>query len=259
MLNIISNDMSPKDLATLRSIFGHTSVPSECLRFIDLKHQDIKDLNSNFFFVMGRMSIKECVRALSDLGVLTQHSFVGSDILDKENFFGLVVTELSLVEIMTSEDNKAFIWEKVKAIAEVYMASREFNDSIDDILPDSKPIEAPDASLEADLVSSEGEHTIVATDALGASDVTFNREELLQSLFEQISLTDPALEKGLSKYGVLTLDTSSGDLMVYPTSRIPESLDGHGVSFKSLIVVLKLASVLGSSSISFSKIIAGES
>lgn len=86
------------------------------------------------------------------------------------------------------------------------------------------------------------------------SDVTHDLSLLLKSLSSMVNMSDPALEKSLSRYKKFILATPNGEISVYPTARIPPTDVGLSISFKDLILLLKFADTMGASKITFNKV-----
>lgn len=253
MLNVIGHDFSQVDKDTIKMIFGLAKLEEHELRIIDSKYEDVDVGGLSALFVIGKTSIRTIVRELVKSGKLGKSTFVGNDMYNKESQFLFMNVGVNVTEVMTSQENKDFMWNKVQQAVEYYREIFPFDDSLDAI--DEAIANHEEIALEAEVpvitevVTEEAAPVTVRSE----SEITYNVEELLNALCEMVSLTDPGLTKTLAKYEKFKLITSGGELSVYPTTRIPENEEGFFISFKDLIVLLKFASIIDTSSITIEK------
>jgi len=267
LLNIICSSLTEINRDTIKMVFQHAEMGANDIRIIDIAHEDFDYSSADLLFVLGTSTVRTVVRSLVKAGRLSASSFTGNDLYDPDSGFMLVNVALEPSDIVISQENKDFMWGKVKGAATTYKKIVPFNDPIDDILP-SEPVAAV-AAVETPVepVASVGEMVIpmivtepvvVETPAVmvdGNNDsMTFSTSEMLDKLFEQVAINDPSLSKTLSKYAKMTLHTSSGDLDVYPTSRIPaDGEEGFFMALKDLVILLKFSSITSSDQITLHK------
>jgi len=234
MLNIITYDMKSGDKDVINMIFSHLPIADGCISFHDLKHEDLNIENMNAIFAIGKVSIRMVARSLIKAGKIGQSTFVGNDIYNKKSKFLFMNASVSISEIMTSQENKEFIWDKVKTVVEYY------NDIFLDI-------------EDSDGLKVKDQEDIKVKDIEDIGTSKYNSAEMLNLLFDKINLSDPGLMKSLSKYDKFILNTSSGDLVVYPTNRIPDKEEEFFITLKDLIVLLKFSDILDVETIMLSR------
>ena len=171
---------------------------------------------------------------------------------------------LEVYEIMTSQENKNFMWDKVSSSAELYLKMNPKANIVFDEIPDLTVSEPVEVEMQPPLVSEifepefsvEQNITTMASPSLDVvtigDETTYNIVEMLDKLYEHVSVTDPSLGKMLSKYEKFTLHTSSGELDVYPTTRIPED-NRNSITFKDLVMLLKYFSIMGAEQVTLKK------
>lgn len=253
MLNVIGYDFNQVDKDTIKMIFGLAKLEEHELRIIDSKHEDVDVGALSALFVIGKTAIRTMVRELVKSGKLGKSTFVGNDMYNKESQFLFMNVGVNVSEVMTSQENKDFMWSKVQQAAKYYREIFPFNDSLAAL--DEAIASDEEVALEVEEVPVQ-QAPIPSEDAQAvdmATEITYDVEELLNALCEMVSLTDPGLTKTLAKYEKFKLTTSGGELSVYPTTRIPENEEGFFISFKDLIVLLKFASIIDTSSITIEK------
>lgn len=261
MITIILSKYSQDDIETIAKIFGYAKIDKHELSFVDVGNFDSlpRDL---IFFSIDKEATRSLVRRLISEGVLDKSTFVGNDMINKDSKFLFFNVSLSIVDIMTSQDNKDFMWDKVQKFVSSYREMVPFDDSIEaiDVAPSAAsiaPVEEPVSDGIAEYVAEDVKELPSvdgATDLDKLPDVTHNFPLLLQSLTSMVNMSDPGLEKSLAKYQKFILTTPSGEVSVYPTSRIPKEDTGCFISFKDLILLLRFAESMDTHKITFQKI-----
>jgi len=237
MLNIIGYEFNQLDKDTIKMIFKHAGMDEKELHLIDLKHED-PDLDSiDATFAVGKVAIRMVVRGLVKSGKIGQSAFVGNDMYNKESKFLFINVGVNISEIMTSQENKDFVWEKVQSMVKYYK----------DIFPYKQIAELDTAIVEQDIDNQDV--PIVTSD----DNATYSVSEILQSLYDRVNIADPGLTKSLSKYEKFILRTTTGELSVYPTNRIPVDEEGFFISLKDLVVLLKFSVIINTECITLSK------
>jgi len=249
MLNIIGYEFNQLDKDTIKMIFKHAGMEEEELYVVDFKHEE-PDLDTmDAIFAVGKVAIRMVVRSLVKSGKIGQSTFVGNDMYNKEAGFLFINVGVNISEIMTSQENKDFVWEKVQSTVKYYREIFPFESFVE-------PLEGIDdagemAKLDAALVEEDIDNQDVPITV--GDNVTYNVGEILQSLYDRVNITDPGLTKTLSKYEKFVLHTTTGELSVYPTSRIPADEEGFFISLKDLIVLLKFSVIINTECITLSK------
>ena len=252
MLNVIGHDFSQVDKDAIKMIFGLAKLEEHEFKIIDSKYEDVNVEVLDAIFAIGKTSIRNIVRQLVKSGKLGKSTFVGNDMYNKESKFLFMNVGVNMSEVMTSQENKDFMWNKVQQAVEYYREIFPFDDSLGKL--DEAIAEGEEIALEAEEPAAEIiEIPAVVEIVNNESEITYDVDELLNALCEKVSLTDPGLTKTLAKYEKFKLITSGGELSVYPTTRVPDDEEGFFVSFKDLIVLLKFASIINTSSITIEK------
>jgi len=231
MLHIIVYDIEPNDKDVINMVFSHTDMSKDLISIHDLKHEDINIEDINAIFAIGKVAIRMIARNLIKSGKIGQSTFVGNDIYNKEASFLFMNAGVNISEVMTSQENKEFFWEKIKLTVEYYK---------DIFLNNKNPNEDISSMESVDLGILETN----SENLLSKEISSYNKEEVLNLLFDKVNLSDPGLMKSLSKYDRFILNTSSGDLVVYPTNRIPDKEDEFFITLKDLVVLLKFSDIL---------------
>jgi len=242
MLNIIGYEFNQLDKDTIKMIFSHAGMDKEEIHVVDFKHEE-PDLDTmDAIFAVGKVAIRMVVRSLVKSGKIGSSTFVGNDMYNKEAGFLFINVGVNISEIMTSQENKDFVWEKVQSTVKYYreiFPFKEINDT-DEI-----------AKLDAALVEEDIDNQDVPITV--GDNVTYSVGEILQSLYDRVNITDPGLTKTLSKYEKFILHTTTGDLSVYPTTRIPVDEEGFFISLKDLVILLKFSTIINTEFITLSK------
>lgn len=263
MLNIISFELSEVDKSNIKTVFGFTDLKESDYRIVDLKHEDLNLDTYNIVFVIGKYSIRKTMKSLISNGVLSQSIFTGKDIMDIENNFVLITINLDPQELMMSQENKSFMWEKAQQVATYYK-------QIDPNVPFGVKNDLTMAKVDEDLIKEDPDNAAMLADEprimseasktiapeknkVVIEDATYDIKEVLNALVDKVKLSDPSLTKALAKYEKMTLHTTNGDLNVYPTTRIPHDEDGFFITLKDLIIMLKFATITDTDSLTISK------
>jgi hypothetical protein len=259
MLFIYGTNLSALDKSSLKKILGHAGISEERLCFVDTAYEDLNVGRGKCFLGVGKQAVRLLARALIEEGCFKTTDFFGNDLLDVNSGFFFYNVGLEVTEIMASQENKDVIWDKAQQIAKYYLDWYPFDDPLPEFKPEPKLEPEPEIKVEApvqpEVVTSVVEQEVIVVKAQTVQSVTsveFSTLEMLNALYAHVTVTDPGLGKSLAKYEKFTLETSTGILTVFPTTRIPEDVE-NSFSFKDLIILLRSAVFLKSDTITMEK------
>ena len=254
MLNIIGHDLSAVDKDNIKKIFSYTPLSKNKQMIIDLKYVDFEIDDYNTIFAIGKVATRLIVRELVKGGKISQSVFVGNDLYNQDAGFMFVNVGLEVVDIMTSQENKDFMWDKVSNAVDLYLKINP-----DDITAGENEVVKETIVIDSAVVDDAWPDTGLPKSNAPAviqpigDNVTYQVGDILDKLYEHVSLSDPSLGKMLSKYEKFTLHTTSGDLNIYPTTRMPDSDEDPSITFKDLVVLLKYFTIMNAEHVTLKK------
>lgn len=277
MLYIHSNNISTKDYDDIINIFMTAGFQKHEIKIIDIDISDFEEVGPNkCLIVLGKRSINEATKYFLKNGLINTSTFFGSSLVDHNAlFFYFGINETISELLAANQEVKDTVWSTILQARELYSSWFPFNDPLDfggeikevknevseikndiDLQIADGGQEEEDNSLfvikeDSDTESGMPEDNVVYCNP-EVSNHGINVMEVLDKLIEKINLVDPGLGKSLTKYDKIELDCNGSTFNVFPTNRMPKTEAGEvNVTFKDLVVLLKVALTLDCKTISF--------
>lgn len=250
MLYVYSNGISEVDRNNFGHIMSYTQVQQHEIRYVDLNYEDVKIEEKGCVIAVGTVAIKAVIADLAKKKIYSATQLVGKDCIDEARKFFLYCIPQTFTEMISTQEDKDQVWAKLTHMEQVYREWVPFNDPIPNLGEEAPVIE----DTTGETTNKDTTATPVDTgpvEEFSPEEVGLNVLEVLNALFEHVSLTDAGLGKSLSKYEKFTLKTSSGDLDVYPTNRMPKDGTGFQICFKDLVTLVKLGVQVNARTITF--------
>lgn len=245
MLKVITHSISPEDRKQIRKILSLVGIEENRYRLLDISIED-QDVQTNRDQVLsvGKHATRKCVRDLVSSSVLTNTTFLGNDLIDKDNLFFLYHIP-DVITFMSSDVNKQYVWEKLQEMKGLLDEWVPFDDEISF---GSEKTESPQEVAQEDEPSTDKEivykEPVVPVREIDDT-LRINIDNVLLTMFEKVDFNDQNLGKTLGKFEAFSIECENTTINIYPAGRVPSS-DENGISLKDLLIVLRSAKIFGS-------------
>ena len=261
LINIYAKDISLEDKNFIYMAFGHAGITQGMIKFCDLNSMQPQSKSISFCFGGAHNDI---ARAIVNSGKLSIRDFLSADVFSDAFNLIFISIPVSIKESSVTRDNKAYLWNKILLLAQkmkeygywnVEGSNRENVNGVPAEQSTAPEDSHYDTSTEEAINISNAEASSVAQDSVQSSKeraAELNVDELLNGVISGIAASDSAIGKSLSSYSRVSFTTKDGlPVNIYPTNRISSDDDGVKMSFKDVIVLLKMAILAETQTITF--------
>lgn len=242
MLNIyINNIEDEQSIMAVKAMMDSVGIQPHIFEIKGIKDLQINGNLLNIAF--GKKPVMAIVNTLVKEGFIDKGSYLGKPLIDEKNGFFFYGIHLDIPEIMSSDDNKYYVFEILQDMANYYHKWFPINDAIN--------FDAVATILKEDLKQTE---LAIVEQEYGISTDRISTLELIDKLVEKVDFTDTGLGKSLAKFDAIKLVTNNGyTLNLVPTAREPDPINDKevNITFKDMFSLLKVIVLTGSRSIEF--------
>lgn len=220
-------------------MLSYLDIPTTRYVFIDLNYDSI-DINKAKVIICFDRAYKDISRMFVSANIFKLKDMVGRDMIDESDKFMLFNIAYTMTQVITNEDNKQKVWNKLLMFQDYY--NKMYPSNLDQVdVAESEP-EVSEPVIEQ-VETDDPEDTTAIVDV----------QAFVNELAKHIDLADPAIGKTLSLSNKIELTTPSGNITIHPIGgRIPKDESAH-LSIKDTIALLKTCLVFNATQIRFYK------
>lgn len=232
-----------EDRENCLKVLSFLEIPLDRYVFVDLNYESVDIKKANVIICFDR-AYKDIARLYTADGVFKIKDMVGRDMIDESSKFMLFNIAHTMTQIMTSEDTKQKVWNKLLMFEEYYLKmypiDLEQSDESEEEVVETESETLPEAQPHVEYHDEDTEIPVIV-----------NVQEFVNELAQHIDLTDPSIGKTLSLANKIVFATPEGNVTIHPVGgRIPKDNTAH-LSIKDTIALLKTCLMFNATTVSF--------
>ena len=265
VLYILGKGITSKEVDAIKAVLSFAEINEAAYKIVDLESIEFNIVGKSMFLCFNGLFSNIGQQLIKERGYPSS-SLLRGNLTDDKNkmlLFGLSGSISQYAMPHCVDEDKVILWNIIQGIKAklieyypVIMGVKSI-EPIEELSKDAleEEFDKGKQPVEEKVKTVAPEPIIETTDStemgIESNKVSVDVSQIIDSVVNDLKLSDPGLGKSLKLTDMIVLHTPNGRINIYPTNVIKEELGGVHISFKDMCSIIKMALISDAEKIDF--------